>query len=323
MPILCDSILITGCGGDIGQSICKAINDAKITRQVIGCDIHSKHMGLEIFNKCEIVPLARADDYFGKLKKIIEFNKVKLVIPSTEDEIEIFLNAGYDKKIGETTVIMASKGAISIGLDKLKTVNFLKENNLKYPWSYNVSDARPDDLPCILKMRRGQGSKNLRIVEHELEIDLYQKLRQDDIWQELLLPDEEEYTCGLYRTLDGEVRTVVINRIMKDGFTSYGTVVEDHAIDDYIKSIAININLHGSINVQLRKTNDGPVAFEINPRFSSTVFFRHLMGYQDIIWSIKESLGKKLEPFNAVQPGIIFYRGTQEYIIKNNKKGLS
>ena len=59
------------------------------------------------------------------------------------------------------------------------------------------------------------------------------------------------------------------------------------------KHIANEVSLLGSMNVQLRLTNEGPRIFEINPRFSSTVLMRHLIGFQDLIWTINDILNVK------------------------------
>ena len=53
--------------------------------------------------------------------------------------------------------------------------------------------------------------------------------------------------------------------------------------------IAESLDLFGSINIQLRLVEkEGPMVFEINPRFSSTVGMRHMIGFSDLIWSIEE-----------------------------------
>lgn len=68
--------------------------------------------------------------------------------------------------------------------------------------------------------------------------------------------------------------------------------------------IAEGLNLHGSMNVQLRLTDKGPRVFEINPRFSSTVLMRHRLGFSDVIWAIEEAEGKDIDfpiiPMNTV-----------------------
>lgn len=82
-----------------------------------------------------------------------------------------------------------------------------------------------------------------------------------------------------------------------------------------LKQIAEKIDLVGSINVQLKLSSKGPCVFEINPRFSGTVKFRHMMGYQDLIWSIEDSLDLPISKYTAVEAGKKFYRGYEEYIL--------
>ena len=78
--------------------------------------------------------------------------------------------------------------------------------------------------------------------------------------------------------------------------------------------MAVKLNLVGSINVQLRITNHLPKIFEINPRFSSTVLFRHLFGFKDLEWSIKDLFGIALESYSPPKVGSKFYKGFNEYI---------
>ena len=79
-------------------------------------------------------------------------------------------------------------------------------------------------------------------------------------------------------------------------------------------NLAVKINLEGSINVQLRLTEKGPVVFEINPRFSSTVLFRHMFGFKDLEWSIQDKLNIEIEPYEDANEGQKFYKGFNEFI---------
>jgi len=78
--------------------------------------------------------------------------------------------------------------------------------------------------------------------------------------------------------------------------------------------LAVKLDLVGSINVQLRITENLPKVFEINPRFSSTVLYRHLFGFEDLIWSIEDKLGLELSDNRQNSNGRKFYKGYQEYI---------
>ena len=55
------------------------------------------------------------------------------------------------------------------------------------------------------------------------------------------------------------------------------------------------------------------MVFEVNPRFSSTAYMRHKLGFTDVIWSLKEFFD---EPINlrGVETGTVLVR-TQNVII--------
>jgi len=74
------------------------------------------------------------------------------------------------------------------------------------------------------------------------------------------------------------------------------------------------LELIGAINVQLRMKDNEPYIFEINPRFSSTVGFRHRMGFQDFLWSIEHALGLQISDYTPPPIGTKIYRVGQEII---------
>ncbi|MEK6689180.1 MAG: ATP-grasp domain-containing protein, partial [Gemmatimonadota bacterium] len=208
-----------------------------------------------------------------------------------------------------------SAKAVSRGLDKLATALFLQDQGLAHPWTDIVGETDPRQLPCILKPRFGNGGRGmLRISDPDLARS-YRRTRPEDLWQELLLPDDQEYTCGVYRSRRGEVRVMASRRVWWSGKTYAGTVVRDPLIENYLTAIAEGLELVGSINVQLRLTPGGPVAFEINPRFSGTVVFRHRLGFEDFHWSLQEARGLSPAPFRGVATGTRFFLGAEEYLI--------
>ena len=136
----------------------------------------------------------------------------------------------------------------------------------------------------------------------------------DFIKQEYLNKEAEEYTCGLYRSTQGEVRSIIVKRTLMGGFTGYGEVCLDKEITRLLSSIAVKLNLIGSINIQLRNSDKGPCVFEINPRFSSTVRFRDMLGFNDLIWSLQDNLHLSIDPYTSLNEGKKIYKGFSEYI---------
>lgn len=307
------NILVTAAGGDIGQSIGKILKENK-DYSIVGCDISDENAGVFIFDNFEIVPMCSSINYLESLNAILDKYKIELIIPTSEAEIKFFMKEGYLEFYRNIPVVAPSQEILEIGFDKLATANFLKQQSLPYPITEIVSEMEEVSIPCIVKSRQGAGSKNIFKVKDKEELKYISKRYADYIAQELLLPDDEEYTCGVYRSSLGEIRTITFKRQLKGGATGYGITVIDSAIENVLVAIAEKSNLIGSVNVQLRNTEKGPMVFEINPRFSSTVLFRHLLGFQDLVWAIQDRHNMTISAYNPVQSGRKIYKGYSEYI---------
>ncbi len=308
------TILVTGCGGDIGQSIGKILRMEYKDVKLIGCDIHDKHAAHFIFEKCLVVPSADSPDYMKTVEKVVNKYKPDVIIPVSEAELRYF----YKNKITEITgvhLIVPNFESMRVSNDKLLTQEFLKQNNLPYAWTTKVGDGKPKEFPCVLKDVVGRGSKSLKIIQ-EKDYEKCKDYGERFIFQEYLLPDNEEYTCGLFRSKTNEVRTIIFHRNLFQGYTNYGELVTNNEISELLELIAEKLELVGCINVQLRLTNKkGPVVFEINARFSSTVLFRHMLGFKDVIWAINDYFDEPLGEYNPIESGTKIYKGWQEYIL--------
>jgi carbamoyl-phosphate synthase large subunit len=303
------NVLITGCGGDIGQSIGKILATYKNLGTLVGADISKENFGYLQFENFGLLPVCSSEDYYDKLKGLIEVYKIDLIIPASEPEIKQFFKDGYSDSVFGVKVLIASEKAISIGIDKYKTADFLKDNGLDYPQTDLLKDVDSCAYPSIIKDRTGSGSKKIFIIEDERDFQYYKSKYPGFIIQEYLFPDDEEYTCGLFKSSNGHVLTIIFRRKLFGGATGYGEVIKDEKIESLLLAIADKIELKGSINVQLRNTKRGPVVFEINPRFSSTVLFRHLLGFTDVVWSIQDLFGEKLSIEHISVIGRKIYRG--------------
>jgi carbamoyl-phosphate synthase large subunit len=310
------NILVTGIGGDIGNAIGRILDKSDICDVVYGCDIHNQHGGRYVFKKCFLVPRVDRKNYIDCIYDLVKEYNIQIVIPSSEPEQRYLLNNGIVDQIGSARLLLPNIYAMEIGFDKLKTARFLEKNNLPFPWTCEVGKQNPESVPCILKSRSGAGSKDIKLVNKYSEIDLYEKLYSDCIWQEKVGSESEEYTCGVYRSSNGETRVLILRRRLSAGITSYAELVDIKQITELCEDIARLINLVGSINIQLRLNGDIPVVFEINPRFSSTVMFRHMAGFQDLIWSIHEMMFQKLPEYKLkYNSGMCLYKKCEEVVM--------
>lgn len=308
------NVLVTGCGGDIGQSIGKILNESDLINNLYGCDISDRNAAKFIFTNFFIGLPCNNSAYLANLESYINKHDISLVIPVSEPELRFFSKNGI-REIGDATLIMASKDALEIGFDKLMTSNFLKSRNLPYPVTHPLNDELTiEKYPVILKSRTGSGSSQVSVVRDYETFKLLKNLKSDFIVQEYLDGTNGEFTCGLFRSMNGVTRSIILKRELIGGFTGYAEVVSNDEITSFLHTVAEELNLVGSINIQLRLTNKGPVVFEINPRFSSTVRFRDLLGFKDVLWSIEEAIGQPLSDYKDTSVGRKMYKGFNEYI---------
>ena len=310
------NILVTGCGGDIGQSIGKILSKVKYAKNVYGIDISDKNAAQFVFDNFDIGPKVSDKNYINDIEKYVIKNKIDIIIPVSEHELRFYTdNYKENPIISGARVLMANHFSRKIGFNKKSTSLFLKENNLPNPILYAINST---DIifPLIAKPNTGAGSSNIFIVDDFEEFRFIDNKNEDFIFQELLDGKEGEFTCCAYRSKNGEIRNIVFKReLTSGGYSGYGKVIEDHRIDTLLVEIARLLNLEGSINIQLRIHKGMPVVFEINPRFSSTILFRHLLGFKDLEWSIQEFLSEEISDYTKPQVGKCFYKGYNEYIV--------
>lgn len=288
------NVLITAIGGDIAQGIATILRDSYPDWHLFGIDVHSRHAGSLYVDKFHEAPRASDPGYEDELKAIVHRNGIDLVVPMSEAELHFLSSRDYGL-IDSAKVLMANRLALEVGADKFKTALFLGSIGVAAPWTELAENFRPEtQLPCIFKPRRGAGSKAVFRCETAQEVEFYRRRHADAIVQELLLPADQEVTCGVFRTSSGRTAVLQLLRTLTGGFTGWAQVIDHPEVHAQCTKLAESLDLRGSINIQLRITGNGPRIFEINPRFSSTVLMRHQMGFSDLVWSIQDLLGQEV-----------------------------
>lgn len=308
------NVLVTSCGGDIGQSIGKILKDLNCV--TFGWDISSNNAAKFIFDHFEPCLKVIEPNYLIELNNFIKKNKIDIIIPASEPELRFFT---YNKIIIENLkpvkVLLANELSREIGFDKRKTSLFLKENNLPYPNLYSLDNKNDIVFPLIAKPNTGAGSSSIFIVNEIEELKFISNKYKDLLFQEFLDGTKGEYTCCSFRSSKKEVRSIVFKReLTPGGYSGYGEVIENDIIDNLIYDLSVLLNLVGSINIQLRLNKGVPIVFEINPRFSSTILFRHLLGFRDLEWSIEDAFNQQISKYTKPKNGAKFYKGFNEYI---------
>lgn len=288
------NILISAVGGDIGQSIIKCLKDSRRDITLTGCDMDKFAAGrIQVANFLVVPRASAAGEYLKSIRAIVRKFKVSHIIPSSEPEIQFFNKKGPEFLKSGVKILINSPFILDTFFDKFKTVEFLKKNGFLHPKTFLLKDFKNQlDYPLIIKARHGYGSRQLLKVKNLQELNFYKKILNDAIVQEEVGDKNEEYTTGVFS--DGKnVHTITFKRKLGYGSLSkIAQLVINKRISALGQNIARSVGLLGSINIQTRKTRAGFVVLEINPRFSSTVYFRHYFGFKDVLWWLDMLEGK-------------------------------
>jgi carbamoyl-phosphate synthase large subunit len=298
-------LLITAIGGDIAQAAIRVIRSAYPDFTIVGIDSKPQPFFSKFCDEFLVAPECSEKGYLAWMIDVCSKYEINLIIPLSEPEIEFLSN--NDSKI-PVRLVSVNKLALAVGLDKLKTAEFLTRlGGFAAKSSETLSDPLVE-YPVIIKERHGRGSRDVRICKDFEEASNYIKLMRDPIVQELLYPADQEITCAIYRFADGEVRTIQLLRHLSGGRTLWATVTLNVEITRLCELISSAFDLVGAINVQLILTENGPKVFEINPRYSSTIEMRHLIGFEDLVWGLDEALGHPKREYFKPLPGTLVGR---------------
>ena len=309
-------ILITGAGGDIAQAMVRTIRSYFDEIRLVGCDLSPQPFASINLDALYISLQVTDPLYLARIEEICEKEKIDLIIPVPEPEIEFF-----SREISNISVkvLLANEKAIKVGLDKLATSEFMLQLGDFAPGTFSNFHVSELKLPVLVKPRSGRGSRNVFICKTIEDVEYHQLNPDPMIFQELLKPADMEVTCGIYTTGDGKIFSIQLLRKLSGGRTSWARVIKNEEISALCEKISLGLSLRGAINVQLILTKYGPRVFEINPRYSSTVEMRHRLGFTDLVWGIEEVLFQKSINYVERSPGALVGRYDEIVVIDNDK----
>lgn len=323
-------VLVTGMGNPLGQNIYKALKMAKLPLRIWVMDASPFSAGLAWEPDSVVAPRVKAPDYLQAFSSFLKRNAIDIVFFGTEAEPAV-LRGRLDALTVDIGTVFAldRKAVLDIADDKYLTAKALAEAGVDHPRSAVADDEgavralmHEVGFPLIAKPRRGSAARGLfRLAGAE---SFKPELFQNYVIQECLLPDDQEYTVGIYRCRDGRiVATTVIRRELNFGLTYKGVLETRPEIQAYAVQVSEALGAAGSVNVQLRLTARGPVAFEVNPRFSSTTPIRAHFGVNEPELAIRELvLRERLETVTA-RPGAVLRHWSEQYLEQDAYEQLS
>jgi len=292
------TVIVTAVGGIVAQGIIKSLKlcnvkkDHSIEYRIVATDVNAQAPGLY---RCDIgilVPGFSSPDYIESIIKICKEQNVQAIFVGSDEELLPIASAKekIEKETG-AVVLINPLSVISTGIDKWKTFEFLKRNNLPCAESSLPENKekfiKEYSFPLVVKPREGQGSLHFYIVnnkdEMEQAISAIQKIKWRPIIQEYLRGENVEFTSGVTVDKTGKsiMSSISMRKTLKQGQT-YKAFIEDFGdIRKSAEETALKFGCRGSINIQAKLVENKPKIFEINPRFSATCPIRAVAGINE------------------------------------------
>lgn len=307
-------ILVTAISGDVANGILKVL--AETEEEVYGCDVNDFPIGMDKTKLYWKSDYAVSDCYINNLLKKCKENNITHLIPVNEEEIKVVSSNIKIFEENNIRVMIQAPEVLKTFLNKYETYKFLNNiPGINVPETYNYDEFVDDHDKYIVKLKNSCGSKLLKIISSKEEIDDLDVDKDKIVIQKYLGGENEEYTVGVYSN-GNDFSTIIFKRKLKNGYTSFVELVKDKSIEEDALRIAKFIHLKGYINIQLRKENNRNYIFEINPRVSGTVFFRHMLGFTDVLWWLELIDGNiNYEYINSYKKAIGMRELSEKYVL--------
>lgn len=262
-------LLFTGGGGAAAEAFNRLLHD-RYDVHFADADPESRPHGVPR-HAWHPIPYASAPTFIEELLGLCRDLAIDLLVPGVDEEL---LPISHARDSFTCAVLLPPADFLSTHLDKLTSLSVLAALKLPTPATASWTDRRRIPFPCIVKPRRGRGSRHVAIARSEEALQAHVLLSgrpaDDFIVQELLVG--QEYTVTVAADRAGRLRAVVPVKVdLKRGITIRAATEHDEAVIAGCAAIHAASPVSGCFNVQLVKTHTGDVkTFEINPRISTT-----------------------------------------------------
>jgi carbamoyl-phosphate synthase large subunit len=254
--------------------------------QVVGTSNSDWTVG---FNGCDekiIMPNINSSEYLPFLLKVCKEKKISAIFSVFDMDIDKLTM--YKKEFENNNIVafLPSKEISEICFDKLKTYEFLIENNLKTFLTFDEIDAALSAIsqnrlnyPLMVKPKKGFGSSSLFVARNQKELEVFFNYNEDMIIQEM--SSGTEYSFDILYSLESEVIDVYCKKKiqMRSGETDKAIMVNDKQLIEFGLNFGKFFKNIGPMDVDFFIEKNGDIKIlEINPRFGGGYPISHKAG---------------------------------------------
>jgi carbamoyl-phosphate synthase large subunit len=338
--------LVLGVGGNVSQSILKALDLAPTPTRVVAACINTTSMGLYTTDRAYLSPLARDVSFLPWLLEVCQHEEIDIVMSGSEIVLDVLAEHAHavHEQTGARCVVSSSE-VLQTGWDKLLTCEWLEARGMPVPPYAPMGDVNAvrklvaeHDFPLVAKPRFGKGSDGVLVLRDQADLDrvvfteelslrdaLERRVEASDLLlQKYIGSVEEEYTVGAFCDDRGRLKgTIALRRRLLTGTTIAAELGDFPEVRRLAGDVVEALGPVGPCNVQLRLHEGKPVPFEINPRFSGTTAIRARLGFNEVDAALRHfALGEPAPSLKADGTTIVLRYWTEIYISQNAEADL-
>ena len=272
-----------------------AMDELSVTGKLIATDITTTSPAFHTADLGLLVPTVGRIEYIPAVVKIVSEHDIDLVVPLTDLDLRSLARQQHRFKEIGCTVMVGPEPVIRLCRDKNRTGQLLKKAQLVPIKTWSLKEFRGQPFyPCFVKPIRGSGGVGSGLVRSARELRAHISNFGEPLIVQEYVPGRE-YTIDVYRSRDGQVRSVVPRQrlVVRSGEVEKGiTVKDDELIEAAVKLANVLGGMWGVFCCQCRRGEDDvPRFFEINPRFGGGVPLSIAAGANLPLYLLQEVLG--------------------------------
>jgi carbamoyl-phosphate synthase large subunit len=279
------------------QAFRSALRSLGLPGSVIVTDVNPLSPAVHVADRAYRVPLATDPQYLAEILAICEAERIRLVVPTIDDELPMFGAAREDLRRMGVLAACSPEPTATLCNDKYATCVQLLQAGVPAAKSYLPGNlpAQPR-FPLFIKPRVGRGAVGAFPVRNERELEFFLSYVQDPVVQEYL--DGPEYTIDVLCDFKGNPLSIVPRErvVIRAGVIDRGRTVNEPGLIALAEEACRALPFGGPINIQCRMRGDEPVIFEINPRFSGGIPLTIQAGADFPRMLLRLALGGTVEP---------------------------
>jgi carbamoyl-phosphate synthase large subunit len=265
--------------------------------RVVVTDVDPTSPAVHVAHRAYRVPLSTDAGYIDALLDICVAERIRLLVPTVDDELEVVAEARSRFAAVGTIVACSPAATAALCNDKYATCRHLIDNGVEAAETW-LPDNLPGDTRSLLfiKPRIGRGGVDAFLIRNVRERDFFLGYVANPVVQEFLQPPE--YTIDMLCDWTGRPLSIVPRQrtVIRSGVSDRGRTVRSDALESLAIRVASAVPFQGPVNIQCRMRGETPVVFEINPRFSGGIPLTIAAGAHFPSMLVRMALGEQLTP---------------------------